>query len=236
MTRLQLTIIFSICFFVEVQAQKVEPHIKFFAGKSFPTFSEAPIADYYFSITRPTVVQLNVSIKVNHIEVGLLAEAEDAKYLEYSYYDLVNDLLSIPPTSRLGGYINYYPNLGSKRFAPYGGLSLERSYFMYGGGFTTGTSPTFEIARDNSFYYLTNHAENGYSLSMMLGSLYHFSPTFSLDFQMRYSAWIEEEAITTQNVTYKKNNQAAYSFTIRENRLMPIFLLGINANLAGNNY
>lgn len=235
MTRILL---FLICIgsLIELQAQRIEPHIKLLTGVSFPSYSEVPDPDYQFSTNTPLVGQLNVSLTINHIEFGISLEAEGAKEQIYSYDKELRDGTRIPPASRLGAYINYYPDLGNKRFAPYGGLSVERSYFMYGGGFITGTSPTFELARDNSYFHRNEHADNGFSLSMILGTLYHFSPTFSIDFQMRYAAWIEEKAITVRNVTYKENNQTAYSFTMRENRLMPIILLGLNANLSGNNY
>lgn len=241
--RIFLFLIYIIIIEADVSAQTPKIFIEAGKGINFHTkyhYSE-PNDDVQLKTSPVQMSFLNISARINNLEVRLIAEQQALQHYTYHFKHsgLKNISRGFNPqyirrSYRLGIGVLYFLNISNEKLEPYGGLSFER--VLFGGPGAGGIGHPFIFPYGNPDHNIYPYMqESGFSATAMLGSYYNFSPRFAVMLQSRLTNWIGKDSFVDYEVKYY-SDELSYEITISDIGRMLIFTAGLRFTMNGRNY
>lgn len=178
---------------------------------------------------------LNVGFRIKRLEIRLLAERQDWSRFSWEMEQCgCSNSYEVNRSARFGGAIYYFPEFGSRRFEPYGGLAVEKVALFRHGVIGSG-HPFLFPTRENDYKVEASLPEDGGSAAIVFGVYYNLGKKFSVVLQGKYTAWLGAEPFEDWDIRFYSSNYA-YDMRLLDTGRTFSLSTGIRLNVNGHNY
>lgn len=229
-----ITLLLSVPF-KTIQCQSTV-YLEFGLGPSFHnTVAPKGIEDFSYQMTPSFSQFLTLSSRYNRVEFKIFAEANGDYHFSWAMNECqCSNGFRLRSTTKLGGSVSYFPELGSNKFEFYGGLAYERWLFTFTGSVGNGHPVSFPIS-NNDYNIKANLSDDGHGGAFLIGSYYRLSRTFSVGLHAKYSVWIGREQLVKYDVRYYSPD-FAYDTTIEDRGRVIHLSVGLRWSLNNSTY